>query len=292
MIVSALFGSRLVNCANSKHTRVNLYEKKMTQTPLMIAFQLLHYATKYCHFKCCVEEDHNSVGIRLFETTLDESAIIGHALQLHQWLLFISVTPPPPLLIWVWARLVFKHVKHHSGFIEIWNLFFSAFHSPLNRKLPQWWWWRGLNPGGPLAADELLTHCMLASHLRPQSRWNGVDLKTLSPAFWLHAKGNGIWYDSHGLIGFIRSHKLEGQEQNSSLSLFWTIPTTLDLYSPRSPQSIFSSLPLTFSFLSSSIPIYSSILSSTLSLNPATLLTFQFHSSTISLPLLSSWSGL
>lgn len=96
MIVSALFGSRLVNCANSKHTRVNLYEKKMTQTPLMIAFQLLHYATKYCHFKCCVEEDHNSVGIRLFETTLDESAIIGHALQLHQWLLFISVTPPPP----------------------------------------------------------------------------------------------------------------------------------------------------------------------------------------------------
>ena len=81
--------------------------------------------------------------------------------------------------------------------------------------------------GGPLAADELLTHCMLASHLRPQSRWNGVDLKTLSPAFWLHAKGNGIWYDSHGLIGFIRSHKLEGQEQNFAVSFFEQFPPLL-----------------------------------------------------------------
>lgn len=116
------------------------------------------------------------------------------------------------------------------------------------------------------------------------------------PTFFLFfkCKGNGIWHNWHGLIGFIRSHKLEGQIQNPHLpvSLFEPYPTLSICISPYSLQSSFSSLPLTFSFLSSSIPIYSSILSSTLSLNPAILLTFQFHSSSISLPLLSSWSGL
>lgn len=58
-------------------------------------------------------------------------------------------------------------------------------------------------------------------------------------------------------------------------------------------QSIFSSLPLTFSFFSSSISIYSSIFPATLLLNSA-ILTFWFHSSFISVPFLQvfSWPWL
>lgn len=209
----------------------------------------------------------------------------------------LQLSLPP----WVRLRLVVKWVKHHS-YSLYWDLksVFFALLCPLNRKLPPCSslgrrGWAGVwSEEGALASNdlcELLAHRMLAFHLVPPSRWNRVDP---NPALSQHAKGTGIWYDSHGLIGFIRSRKLEGQIQNPQLpSVFFGQCSPLSIsVSPCSLQSIFSSLPLTFSFLSSTIPICSSILLSTLSLNPAILLTFQFHSSSISLPLLSSWSGL
>lgn len=149
----------------------------------------------------------------------------------------------------------------------------------------------GVGLGGGGASNEFLTHHMLTFHLMPWSRGNGVDL---NPAFLEHTK----WMESasHDLMGFISSQKLEGQVWNPHLPLSLSEqfpPLSISIF-PCGLQSIFSSLPLTFSFLSSSAPIYPSILSSTLSLNPAILLTFQFHSSSISRPFLylSSAPGL
>lgn len=126
MSVSSILGSRLVNCAHSKHTRVDLYEKKMTQTPLMIAFQLLHYATKCCHFKCCCGRGPWFSWNKIIWDYFGRKC--------HNW--SCSTAPPVtpfhlqrklkrnlPPHIWVWSRLVFKCVKHRIGFSEIWNLF-------------------------------------------------------------------------------------------------------------------------------------------------------------------------
>lgn len=122
--------------------------------------------------------------------------------------------------------------------------------------------------------------------LVPRSRWNGVDL---NPAFLQHAKE----MESDGVHQITQTL---GPNTKSVFFFFFSFfgqyPPPLKLYLPHL-SSIYLFL-FTFDLFTFELLHTNQFFSSCrlFFLSPAILLTFQFHSSSISPPLLSSWSGL
>lgn len=99
---------------------------------------------------------------------------------------------------------------------------------------------------------------MLALHLMPRSRWNRVDPNAVLLQLAKEMESQRVHQDH-------TNHRAEPKTRSTKVSFFGQYPSlSISIY-PCCLQSIFSSLPLTFSLLRFFIPICSFIMSSILS---------------------------